>query len=150
AIATYTAVAVNICTGLGGLFLSGMLKSVPSEKTIDEVAKVSSSDTSIYLAIGLSGLSALGAQVVWTRLLSVLFGATVYTFSIILAVVLVGLGIGSGIGSWISRWIERPRFALSLCQMGLAASIGWTAWTISQSLPYWPIDPSLALSPWVN
>src|SRR5579884_3899242 len=34
--------------------------------------------------------------------------------------------------------------------MGLAASIGWTAWLISNALPYWPIDPSLALSPWFN
>ncbi len=46
----------------------------------------------MYVAIGLSGLTALGAEVVWTRLLSVMLGATVYTFSIILAVFLVGLG----------------------------------------------------------
>ena len=51
-------------------------------------------------AIALSGLAALGAEVVWTRLLALMFGATVYTFSIILAVFLVGLGIGQqpGIG----------------------------------------------------
>ena len=34
-------------------------------------------------------------EVIWTRILSLLFGATVYTFSLILAVFLVGLGIGS-------------------------------------------------------
>ncbi len=42
----------------------------------------------IYVAIALSGLSALGAEVVWTRLLSLMLGASVYTFSIILAVFL--------------------------------------------------------------
>jgi spermidine synthase len=150
AIATYTAVAINICTGLAGLFLAGVLRVLPAPKISEEIVKVSNDDISIYFAIGLSGLSALGAQIVWTRLLSVLFGATVYTFSIILAVFLIGLGIGSGIGSWVSRSIQRPRFALAVCQMGLAASIGWTAWTITRSLLYWPIDPSLALSPWVN
>ena len=40
-------------------------------------------------------MTALAAEVIWTRLLSLLFGATVYTFSLILAVFLLGLGIGS-------------------------------------------------------
>ena len=56
----------------------------------------------VYVAIGLSGMTALGAEVIWTRLLSLLFGATVYTFSLILAVFLFGLGIGSSIGSAIA------------------------------------------------
>jgi spermidine synthase len=148
ATATYVAIGVNVCTGVAGFLLASVLKSQSPYK--EEPPKSPANDTSIYVAIGLSGLSALGAQVVWTRLLSVLFGATVYTFSIILAVFLIGLGLGSGFGSWISRSIQRPRFALAVCQMGLAASIGWTAWTISQSLPFWPIDPTLALSPWVT
>ena len=33
----------------------------------------------VYLGIGLSGLTALGAEVVWTRLMSLLLGATTYT-----------------------------------------------------------------------
>src|SRR5690348_2255134 len=37
----------------------------------------------IYVAIGLSGLTALGAEVLWTRVLSLMLGASVYTFSII-------------------------------------------------------------------
>ena len=57
----------------------------------------------VYVAIALSGLTALGAEVIWTRLLSLLFGATVYTFSLILAVFLFGLGIGSSLGSAIAR-----------------------------------------------
>ena len=55
----------------------------------------------VYVAIALSGLTALAAEVIWTRILSLLFGATVYTFSLILAVFLVGLGIGSSLGSAI-------------------------------------------------
>ena len=35
----------------------------------------------------------------WTRLLSLMLGGTVYTFSIILAVFLFGLGMGSAVGS---------------------------------------------------
>ena len=50
------------------------------------------------------GFAALGAEVVWTRLLSLLFGSTVYTFAIILAVFLAGLGIGSTLAA---RWVQR-------------------------------------------
>ena len=45
---------------------------------------------------------------IWTRLLSLLFGATVYTFSLILAVFLFGLGIGSSLGSAIGRSTDAP------------------------------------------
>ena len=62
----------------------------------------------VYVTIALSGVCALGAEVIWTRLLGLLFGATVYTFSIILAVFLVGLGIGSGAGSLWSTRLEQP------------------------------------------
>ena len=47
------------------------------------------------VTIALSGATALAAEAVWTRLLSLLLGATTYTFSLILAAFLVGLGIGS-------------------------------------------------------
>ena len=148
AVATYVAVATNAVIGLVSFGLSRRVKP-ETESTIQTLTLPSPRGRgSIYVAIGLSGLCALGAQVIWTRLLSVLFGTTVYTFSIILAVFLLGLGIGSGVGSFVARWAERPRLALAVCQVGLMLSIGWTAWTISKSLPYWPIDPTLSLSPW--
>ena len=65
----------------------------------------------IYVAIAVSGLTALGAEVVWTRLLSLLLGATVYTFSIILAVFLTGLWAGSGAGSFLARRVRDPRIS---------------------------------------
>ncbi|MBC8002502.1 MAG: SAM-dependent methyltransferase, partial [Opitutaceae bacterium] len=105
------------------------------------------SSRAVYFVIALSGLAALGAEVVWTRLLSLLLGATVYTFSIILAVFLVGLGIGSTIGSFLSRSLARPRMALGLCQVLLIPAIAWAAYSITQSLPNWPINPTLSLSP---
>src|SRR6185369_13899702 len=63
----------------------------------------------IYVAIALSGSAALGAEVVWTRLLSMLFGASVYAFSIILAVFLSALGIGSSRASALMRSSTNPR-----------------------------------------
>ena len=66
-------------------------------------------------------MTALAAEVVWTRLLSLMLGATVYTFSLILAVVLVGLGLGSSAGAYLARIIRNPRTALGWCQLLLAA-----------------------------
>jgi spermidine synthase len=97
----------------------------------------------VYFAIGLSGLTALGAQVVWTRILSLLFGGSTYTFSLILAVFLVGLGIGSTLGSSAAVRLRNPRAALGWCQLGLCVTIAWAAYAASGSLPYWPINPGL-------
>ncbi len=72
----------------------------------------------VYLAIALSGFTALSAEVVWTRLLSLLFGGTTYTFSLILAGFLLGLGIGSSLGSAFARSLARPSMALGWCQAG--------------------------------
>jgi spermidine synthase len=105
-------------------------------------------DWSVHLAIALSGCCALGAEVVWTRLASLMLGATVYTFSIILAVFLVGLGIGSCAAALRSSRVVTPRLALGGCQLLLTLAIAWAARAIPL-LPYGPIHPSPSSSPWV-
>ena len=151
AVATYTAAAVNAAVALLALALAGRLQSGPvSASAAPERAHRAQGASLVYLAIGLSGLGALGAEVVWTRLLSLLLGATVYTFSIILAVFLLGLWAGSSAGSWFARRTQRPRQALAVCQLLLGVAIAWTAYTLAHSLPYWPVDPWLSLDPWFN
>ena len=103
----------------------------------------------VHLTIALSGMTALGAEVVWTRLLSLTLGGTVYAFSIILAVFLFGLGIGSGVGAALARSHPRPWALLGGCQFLLTAAIAWTAYALAKSLPYWPIDPSLTTNAWL-
>jgi spermidine synthase len=104
--------------------------------------------SSVYVVIALSGFTALAAEVIWTRLLSLLFGATTYTFSLILAVFLFGLGIGSSVGSLLGKSLKQPKIALAWCQIGLCAAMAWTAWVLTQSLPYWPVNPSISPSAW--
>ena len=95
----------------------------------------------VYYTIALSGLTALGAEVVWTRLLSLMLGPTVYAFSIILAVFLLGMGLGSIAASFLARRGIPPRAALGWCQILLAAGVGWTAFMLSHVLPWWPVSP---------
>jgi spermidine synthase len=89
--------------------------------------------------------------VIWTRLMGMLLGSTVYIFSIILAVFLAGLAIGSALGAWFARVLQdsgRARVALGWCQLLQVLGIGWTAIMIADSLPFWPVDPSLSSSNW--
>jgi spermidine synthase len=147
--ATFVAVALNVAVALLALGIARMTTYVPAAAD-REVARISPESRLIYVAIALSGMTALGAEVVWTRILSLLFGATAYTFSLILAVFLVGLGIGSTVGSELARRVARPRLALGWCQLLLCATIAWAAHSMGNSLPYWPINPSLSTNPVFN
>ena len=146
---TYVAVAINLAVGGLGLMLAARTSQASRAPAApsDRAPAPRGSEWTVYTAIGLSGATALGAEVVWTRLFSMLMGITVYSFSIILAVFLVGLALGAGMGSRISRAM-RPRVALGWSQMLLVLGIAWTGWMIAYSLPYWPIDPMLTTSPW--
>ncbi|HVT07313.1 MAG TPA: SAM-dependent methyltransferase [Polyangia bacterium] len=101
-----------------------------------------------YLIIGLSGMTALGAEVVWTRLFTLLMGGTTYTFSIILGVFLCGISLGSGVGSAVERRTSDPVRALGYAQLMLVAAIAWTAWNLTASLPYWPVNPAIGGGAW--
>ena len=151
ATATYVAVALNLTVAAIALALAAAPAryEVPAEPATKRAPRSAPAGAwAVYLAIALSGMSALGAEVVWTRLLSLLLGGTVYTFSLILAVFLIGLGIGSSLGAFLARRAAAARSALGVCQWLLTAAIAWTAVMISESLPYWPIVPALSPSPW--
>ncbi|HLX43728.1 MAG TPA: fused MFS/spermidine synthase [Bryobacteraceae bacterium] len=150
--ATFVAVAINAAVALVAYRLAESTAYSPSADVTRDVPRGDAPvpARSIYIAIALSGMSALGAEVIWTRLLGLMIGATVYTFSIILAVFLVGLGIGSALASQVSGRTRHPRIALGVCQLLLAAAIAWSAYTLAVSLPNWPVNPLLAKSPWFN
>jgi spermidine synthase len=149
AIATYAAVALNVAVAALALVLASRTRHEAAHGVATRAERAPGA-TAVYVTIGISGMTALAAQVIWTRMLSLLFGGSTYTFSLILAVFLIGLGIGSSIGSVIARGITRPRLALGWCQMLLCAALAWTSYMLTQSLPYWPINPSISSDPWFN
>jgi len=152
--ATFVAVALNVLVaGIAWL----LARSTPG--AIDQAADAAAGsprqqgwlrdpNVAVYITIGISGMCALGAEVIWTRNLALLLGGTVYTFSLILGTMLLGLGIGSSIGAAVSRNTRQPRRALAICQLLVIAGLGWAAWSITDDMLYWPINPQLARSPW--
>ena len=147
-VATFVALFLNVAVAALAAGLSRYATHEASERPSDETVPVFAvSHRAVLLAIALSGLTALGAEVVWTRLMGLMLGATTYTFSIILAVFLAALGVGSIAGSYVSRTSPNPRIAFAVCQAGALLGIAWTAWAMAAQLPYWPINPSIAQGP---
>ena len=151
--ASLAAVFLNAAVAGAAFFLARQTPHLPQSSASTE-RNAASRDTEsgggawkprgVYAAIALSGFTALGAEVVWTRLLSLLFGATTYTFSMILAIFLAGLGAGSAIGATLVRRTADARALLGWAQIGLSFAIAYGAWMTAQGLPYWPIDTSVA------
>ena len=133
---TLVAVAINFGVAAAGFALSRRAPHRPAvprrSATAMRDAPPSPGTNAVYVAIALSGLAALGAEVVWTRLLSLMLGASVYTFSIILAVFLdrprvrqqrrLVPGARSGV----------PRVALGWTQLLVAGGVAWAAWMIAR------------------
>jgi spermidine synthase len=86
----------------------------------------------LYLLFFLSGISGLIYQVVWVRVFGNVFGNTVYSTSLVLAVFMLGLGAGGFIaGAWADRrYAEQGlsllraygRFELLIAAIGLGIS----------------------------
>ena len=148
AYATYVAVVIDVVVAAASLALANVPRLPRRRRTTRRAfdvarALIPPGTWPVYVAIGLSGATALAAEAVWTRLLSLLLGATTYTFSLILAAFLFGLGIGSSVGSLLSRARSsnpQPRAR----RLPVAAHGGDRVGRVlddAQMLPYWPVSP---------
>jgi spermidine synthase len=99
---TLIAVAINLVVG-GAVTMVGAKmrvgKSVRTEETDATETPIwnfqpSAARVALF-AIGVSGMAALALEVVWTRILTLSFSGTVYSFSIMLASFLFGIFYGS-------------------------------------------------------
>src|SRR5919197_5136263 len=67
-----------------------------------------------------SGLTSLGYQTLWNRLLASGTGGSTYVFTMILGVFLIGITIGAVVFAVSRRWIGNPIWLLALSQIGVA------------------------------
>jgi spermidine synthase len=152
AIATYAAVALNVLVACAGYVLA---RDVAYERTDGAglsraPVRMAPGSGLVLVAIGISGATALGAEVVWTRLMSLNFGGTTYTFSLILASFLFGIGVGSSVGSFMARHLRDPRRALGWAQLLVVLGLAWAAYLLLGALPKWPVNPAVAQTAWYN
>ncbi|MGQ9730859.1 MAG: fused MFS/spermidine synthase [Candidatus Zipacnadales bacterium] len=104
---------------------------------------------SLLVAYGISGTAALIYEVVWTRVLSLAFGTSVYAFSGMLAAFLAGIALGSLVPAtrrlrWVDR-LQQPLVWFGLVEVAIAAVV--TAVTpVLDGLPF----VFLALFRWIG
>ena len=75
--------------------------------------------------LGLTGFASLMHEIVWTRILALVLGPTIYAFAATVAIVIGGVAIGSALGAWLLGRIRRPELwlASTLAVAALATTI---------------------------
>ncbi|RJR15259.1 MAG: spermidine synthase [Nitrospiraceae bacterium] len=103
----HIAIAANIVIGVASLLLDIRMPAVFSgpDKTRGKKSPDASSERDettdilplrlVLFGIGVSGFCALGYEVLWTRVLTLTIGTSVYGFTIMLAAFLTGIALGS-------------------------------------------------------
>jgi spermidine synthase len=121
--ALYSAIATNVIIGLASMLLRDWITPMASETPAAEggeaPAAVTDPESSawhgaedrfrfnlVIWGIGISGFCALGYEVLWTRILAIVVGASVYSFTTMLVAFLSGIALGSGA---YALWAKLPR-----------------------------------------
>ncbi|RPJ44173.1 MAG: hypothetical protein EHM19_07200 [Candidatus Latescibacterota bacterium] len=79
----------------------------------------------VLATVAVSGFAAMTYQIGWTRVLLVQIGSSIYAFTSVLVVFIVGLGLGAFVIGLAADRIRRPVFALGLAQLGLGLAALW-------------------------
>jgi spermidine synthase len=78
----------------------------------------------VLVCFGLSGFVSLAMEIVWSRMLMLYDGPSIYTFSAMLAFMLLGIGLGGWMGTRVERWKD-PLLALARLEMGVAIALAF-------------------------
>ena len=142
-----TAAVVNLIIGGIVLYLSrikantaarGGLKRIQTNERISSFAPIRSqfAQISVLITFGLAGFAAMALEVLWTRVLVMVFGGSVYAFTVVLVAFLVGIALGSAISA---RLVDRLRNIL-IWFAGIEILLGISIILLSPflgELPFW-------------
>lgn len=101
----------------------------------------------VMLGIGASGLVALAYEVAWTRILILVFGSSVYSFTAVLTTFLIGIAIGGLTAARVVGSLRRPILAFGLME----AMVGVTAFAtvfLFERLPGFYVELAGPLAAW--
>ena len=143
---TSTAATMNILLGLVALFVSRKVERVPDtrviESNLEETVQKSSTRESkpieitvVIAGFAVSGFVALAYEVIWSRVLALIIGSSVYAFSIMLTTFLIGLAAGATIASRFVDRIRAPIRMFALLEVGVGVTSLAGAYVFND-LPY--------------
>ncbi|HWC77951.1 MAG TPA: fused MFS/spermidine synthase, partial [Blastocatellia bacterium] len=78
--------------------------------------------TAILACFGVSGFIALSYEVIWSRVLALIIGSSVYAFSIMLTTFLIGLAVGAWVAARYVDRIRRPVMAFALIEIAIGVA----------------------------
>jgi spermidine synthase len=95
-------------------------RAAPAEDEVHETAPEPSSHRHVLPLMLVSSAVSFTYEVLWTRLLTFVLGASVYAFSTMLATFLAGIALGAAIASRTGRTAAAARRGFALAQWGTA------------------------------
>jgi len=123
---SYLAVALNLAAGLGALLLSRRWEATPDPGARPEraarprvPAEFRPRRRAVLAATFVSGFVSLALEVLWTRMLAEGTGSSIYIFTTILAIFLLGIALGSLLYRRFSRPAGERLGTLGLCLAGV-------------------------------
>ena len=132
----YIAIILNVTIGLAAVLLQDKATTVLDTRTFkaeydDGTTETISTGLSsaestnrlfalklVLWGIGVSGFCALGYEVLWTRILTIVLSASVYSFATMLIAFLTGIALGSGVYGLIPK-------VFRVSDRGIWRSISW-------------------------
>ena len=164
-----TAIVINLFVGIASILLSERVAASiePSSRQV-ESAGTGLDDPSgrsgpaptdaddpllprlILLGIGVSGFCALGYEILWTRILTLTIGTSVYGFTIMLVAFLCGIALGSQAFGLALKLFRSPTFGMRSQVLGFGAvqvMIGVTALIVTIHIRDLPVH-ALVLHTW--
>ncbi|MBI4330094.1 MAG: fused MFS/spermidine synthase [Chloroflexi bacterium] len=114
--ATFVAAFVNVAVGASAMWVQRLVR--PAEGPASGLSAAESTAApghnsiskpmalTLLIGYGFAGFAALGLEVLWTRVLALVIGSSVYAFSLMLVAILMGIAVGSLIGV---RVVDRAR-----------------------------------------
>src|SRR5437667_302770 len=114
------AAAVNVAVGVVAF---GLGRRTTAARTAARAVAAPAPARLVMLAFGLSGFTALGYEVLWTRALVHYTHNSTYAYSAMLAVFLLGLALGSAALGAVTDRLRRPLLALGAVEILAGASV---------------------------
>lgn len=159
------AIAISLLVGVISLFIDRRIADESKDKTsvIDEKApetvvaeNLERADKIpvrlILIGIGISGFCALGYEILWTRVLSIVVGTTVYGYTLMLVAFLIGIAIGGAAYRLLLRFLGRSEENIGRSVLGfglIQISIGLLALLVSYALRDLP-NQALTVEAWLQ
>jgi len=119
------AVAINLVVAATGWSMAS--RSEPGPAVASAAVTLTPDRRAAQAAIFATGMFGLALEVIWTRILLLVFGSTVYAFSVMLATFLAGIALGAAATRRFASRVNQPASWIALIPLLLAITAGVAA-----------------------